>query len=476
MSRSIAKNAAFMTVASVGQKIIAFVYFTLIARNIGVESTGKYFFAISFTTIFVIFVDLGLTNVLIREAAKMKEKIQTYFSTIISVKILLGILSYIGAVLAINLMGYPVETKQLVYLSAVTMLFDSLHLTIYGTLRAIGDLKYEAISIVGSQLVTLVLGSIFLYEGLPLIYLILAFTIPSFLNVLFAIFIAYNKYKIRFIPYFDKKVFVYLGKITIPFAIAAVFARFYSYIDSILLSKMAGDAAVGWYSIPYKITYAFQFIPLALVAALYPRFSQYFSEDKEKLAYIFERGMKYLLIIAFPIAVGIGLIAGDIILLLYGKEYINSILPLKILVSSLIFSFVSFPIGAFLNACNKQVTQTTIVGIVLVVNVVLNILLIPRFNVVGASIAALVGNIVLTLLGYIMVPMVTKISHSFIFKALFQIVISVSVMGVFVWFINGLANFTIAILAGVVVYPVMLFVTRAVTREQLAEALALVRR
>jgi O-antigen/teichoic acid export membrane protein len=476
MGKSIVKNTAFMTAASIGQKIVSFVYFTLIARNIGAEGTGKYFFALSFTTIFVIFVDLGLTNVLVREAAKVKEKIQAYFSTILSVKIVLGVLVYIVAIVTINLLQYPVETKHLVYLSAVTMFFDSIHLTIYGTLRAIGDLKYEAASIVGSQLMTLVLGSIFLYAGLPLIFLILAFTIPSFLNLLYVGYVARHVYSIRFIPTFDKKIFLFLGRIAIPFALAAIFARLYSYADSILLSKMAGDVAVGWYSIAYKITYAFQFIPLALIAALYPRFSEYFVHSKDRLAYVFERAVVYLLLIVLPIAVGIGILARDIVITVFTVDYINAIVPLQILLAGLVFSFISFPVGAFLNACNRQVTQTVITAGVLVVNVTLNLVLIPRMGVSGAAVAALVGNMLLTVFGYMIVPKITHISHLFLFKKTIQLLVSVIVMGFSVWFINTLSHFTVAILVGAVVYPVMLFVTRALTRGQLREAAMLVKR
>ncbi|MFH1286660.1 MAG: flippase [Candidatus Magasanikbacteria bacterium] len=476
MSRSIAKNAAFLTAASVGQKIISFVYFTVIARNIGVEGTGKYFFALSFTTVFVIFIDLGFSRVLIREAAKARDKLQLYFSTVISVKILLGLLTYIAAVVSINLLGYPTETKHLVYVSAITMLFDSLHLTIYATLQAMGDLKWEAGGIIGSQLLTLILGTIFLFLGFPLIFLIVAFTIPSFLNASYAAIVVWKKYGIKLIPKFHKPTFMYVGKIAIPFAIAAVFARLYSYADSLILSKIAGDVAVGLYSIPYKITFAFQFIPLGLLAALYPRFSEYFVHDRKRLAFIFERGIKYLMIIAFPIAIGIAVLAKDIIFTIYTPEYASSVLPLRILIVSLIFSFVGFPIGGFLNACNKQVTQTIIVGIVLVVNVTLNLILIPRIDIVGAAIAALVGNFLLTFLGIFIVPKVTKISYEFLGKALIQVVISAAVMGLMVWFINGLAHFLIAILAGAVVYPVMLFVTRAVTKTQLQEAYALIKK
>lgn len=465
-----------MTAASVGQKVVSFIFFTLIARHLGAELTGKYFFALSFSTIFVVFVDLGLTNVLVREGARLKEKIQSYFSTILSVKLVLGILAYAAAALVINLMDYPIEIKRLVYLSAVTMLFDSLHLTLYGILRAVGDLKYEAASIVGSQILTFTLGSVFLYLNFPLIFLILAFTIPSFLNVCFAALVLFQKYRIALTPRYEADTFKYLSRVAIPFALAAVCARIYSYIDSVLLSKLIGDTAVGWYSISYKITYAFQFVPLALVAALYPRFSDYFTRDKERLAYLFQQAMKYLLIIVFPIAVGIGVLARDIVLALYTSGYSNSILPLQILLIGLVFSYVSFPIGAFLNACNRQAAQTAIVVSVMILNIVLNLLLIPRLGVVGAAVAALVGNVCLTVSGYVIVPRLAKISHRFLFRTLCQLIVATAVMGVTVWYVNLMSHFTVAILAGAVVYPLMLLATRTVTRQQLQEAIRLVRR
>lgn len=463
-----------MTLASVGQKMIAFVYFTLIARELGAGDTGKYVLALSFTTIFVVFVDLGFTNVLIRESAKARDKMQTFFSTTLATKVILGALSYIALIVTVHVLDYSPEIRQLVYLSGVTMLFDSFHLTIYGTLRAIGDLRYEAASIIASQLITLILGSVFLFGGFPLIYLILAFTIPSALNACFAAYIAKAKYHTRFSFVWNKQAFQYLSRIAIPFALAAIFARVYSYIDSILLSKLADEIAVGWYAIAYKITFAFQFIPLALVAAVYPRFSEYFSSDKKKLAYIFEQSLKYLWIVAFPIAVGIGLLSHDIILSVYTDEYLNSVLPLQILIASLLFSYVSFPIGAFLNACDKQVTQTVIVGLVMLVNIGLNVWLIPTHGVVGAAIAAFAGNALLAVAGYTIVPKITRISHRFIAKTFFQVGIAAGVMGIGVWFINQSQHFVIAIMFGAVLYPIMLFATRAITSSQLKEAKLLV--
>lgn len=475
MSEDVAKNTAYMTVASVVQKVIAFVYFTLVARFIGAEGTGKYFFALSFTTIFVIFVDMGLTNVLIRESSKFKDKAQKYFSNVLSAKIILGFLSYLAACIVINIMNYPEVTRHLVYLSGITMLFDSLHKSVYGTIRALGSLKWESFGMVGSQLITLVLGTIFLFLDFPLIFLILAFTIPSSLNFLYSSYILTKKYGIKIAPVYNKNILIKLGKIAAPFALAAIFARGYSYLDTVILSKLKGSRAVGLYSIPRKIANAFQFLPMALVASIYPKFSKFYAKNQKKLSDLFEKSVKYMLLLALPIAIGIFILAPEIIHTFYTKEYTNSIKPLRILVLSVIFTFMASPIGSFLNACDRQKTQTKIVGITLVVNVVLNFILIPQIGVAGAAWAAFISNIILASLGYFFAARITKISHIYLLKTKIKALISVIIMGILVWYVNIYLHFAFSILLGTVIYPLMLFLVQVIDKEQIKDALNIIK-
>ena len=119
------KNTTYYTTALVIQKILSFFYFVLIARMIGVTDAGKYIFALSFTTIFSVFVDFGLTPVLIREIAKDKGKTHRYLSNIVSLKIILGLVVWAIVILLVNLLGYPPITKTLVYLAGLVMVLDS---------------------------------------------------------------------------------------------------------------------------------------------------------------------------------------------------------------------------------------------------------------------------------------------------------------------------------------------------------------
>jgi O-antigen/teichoic acid export membrane protein len=475
MTKTISQNTSYLTIASVLQKVLAFAYFTVLANSIGVEGTGKYFFALSFTTIFVVFIDLGFTNVFVREAAKSKETVQSYLSTLLVFKLGMSVLTYAALGMTIHLLGYPADTRLLVYVSGITMIFDTLHLSLYGALRALGDLRYEGIGMAVSQFGTLLLGSLFLWMELPLVYLILAFTIPSALNVLFAASILIIKFQVPIILEFNKKLFRQLSIIAIPFAVAAVLSRIYSYADTMILSRMLGDAAVGIYSIPYKITFAFQFIPMALIAAVYPKFSELYVSDKQRLVYIFEHAMMYLLIIAVPITVGIFVLASDIITLLYADAYLASIVPLQILILSLLVSFISFPIGALLNACDRQVAQTKIVALALIINITFNLLLIPNIGVSGAAIAAVVGNIVLTFCGYYIASSIITMPHWNMILKLSKIILAGVCMGVAVVLVRSVVPLTISIGIGACVYPLCLYVFRVVTPLQLKQGMALIR-
>lgn len=480
MSRSVATNTTFMTVASVGQKIISSIYFFIVAHYLPVEDVGKYVAALSFTTIFVVFVDLGFTSVLVREASRWKDKLQEFLSTVLAIKILFGIVTYGVMVAAAFLLGYPGLTRQLIFIAGITMLFDSLHATIYGALRTQGNLLYESIGLTSSQFITFILGSIALYFHLPFFTLILAFTIPSFLNVCYSATILYKKHGIRLVPKFQKEHFKTLGLIAVPFALSSIFARIYSYIDSaVLLPSLAGDEATGFYSIPYKITYAFQFIPLSLTAALYPRMSEFFVSNKKRLEEILEESLKYLFLVAVPIVIGIYFL-GDEIIGFYNNKYIPSIPALKILIISLLFSFLSFPLSTLLNAGNRQVTQTVLVACTMVLNIISNLFLIPKLGIEGAAFSALLGNIFLVIVSYYFSTKVVALRHGHLLASFARVAVAGGVMAVVLFFLerytNTLLGFGWVGFVTVAVYASFLLLTGALQWSDVKEVTSILKR
>ncbi len=461
------KNTTYYTTALVIQKILSFFYFVLIARMIGVTDAGKYIFALSFTTIFSVFVDFGLTPILIREIAKDKGKTHRYLSNIVSLKIILGLVVWAIVILLVNLLGYPPITKTLVYLAGLVMVLDSLSLSFYGVLRGYQNLKYESIGTIIYEVIVVTLGIVALVLKAPLVILILVFVVASSFNFCYSLILLYRKKLARIKFSLDRHILKALLIIALPFAIAGIFNRVYSYIDTILLSILAGDKFVGWYGVAYKLTFALQFIPAAFAASLYPAFSGYFVTSREHLVKTFERAFNYLMIVAIPIACGTIILADKIILKLYGLEYSPSILPLQILMGSLIFIFLNYPVGSLLNACNRQIINTINMGIAMVINVLLNILLIPYFTFIGASIASLSSATILFFLGFIWTNRIIKFNKFLMFKNFLKPLFAGLAMGSTILYLKPQISFLILIPLGVFIYFIILYLLRGFTKEDI---------
>ncbi len=475
---SIAKNTSFFTIALILQKIISFSYFAILASFLVPEDLGKYYLAISFTTIFAIIIDLGLANVLTREVAKIlnsensetSNKKASFLRTVLFIKIPLALLSVLAVLLLSNVLAYSDLVKQLIYVSLFSMVLDSFTLTFWSYIRGHHVLKYESFGVVIFQLIVFAFGLTVLKLNLGLVCLISVMALASIANFIFSATLVKVKFKTSILPFYELKLLKYIVSLSIPFALFAVLQRLYMYLDSVLLATLAGDKYVGLYQIAFKIIFALQFLPMAFMASLYPAFALYYKENKEQLSVSFERAINYLLIISVPISLGVFAIA-DKIILIFKPEYIEAVWPLKIVMLSLVFIFINFPIGAMLNACDRQKINTRNMALVLLFSVVINILLIPRYQALGASITVLVTNILMFILGIFVIPKIVKIRFAKLFSAFARVLISGLIMFLAVLFFKEKINIFINIAISAIIYTGVLFLMGGFRKEDIASVL-----
>jgi O-antigen/teichoic acid export membrane protein len=460
----IAKNTSYLTLALIMQKIISFTYFTILARNLGPDDLGKYYFAISFTTLFAIFIDLGLNNVLTREIAKTKERAEEILGNILSFKIPLSVITLAAVVAVINFLGYTETVKTLVYLSSVSMILDSFTASFYSVSRGFHNLKYESIGSVVYMIIAIFFGVIALKMGLSLNWIMTALVAAAFFNFLFSLFWLIKKWKIKIIPVYNKKLFSFIFKLSIPFGLYAVFQRFYMYLDTVLLSIMAGDTYVGLYQVAFKVVFALQFLPMAFTASLYPAMSDYYVNNKNQLSITFERAMNYLIIISVPISFGIMFLA-DKIILIFKSGYNDAILPLQIIIASLLFVFINFPIGSLLNACDKQKINTINMIIVTITSIILNLILISKFKTIGASITVLITNILMFILGIYHVSKTIAYRQKKVILTFLKVLLSSLIMALAVFYLKNYLNVFLVVLIGGIIYFFALLSFKGVKRE-----------
>ncbi|MBU0707245.1 flippase [Patescibacteria group bacterium] len=465
----IARNTSYLTIALAIQKALSFVYFIYISRSVGHEDIGKFLFALSVTTIFGIFIDIGLSPILTREIAKDRQKTYLFLNSTFSLKLITAVLSYGAVILFINLIDSSELTRQLVYFSGLIMIMDSFTLSFYAIFRGYQKLKYESIGVIINKVVVIAAGVIALQMGYGIKVLILAILCGSVFNVLYTMFLLFAKIKWRPKFYLDRDVLRTMFKIALPFALASIFITVFGYVDTVLLNILGGvrgDSYVGWYGTAYKLTYAFQFIPIALAASIFPAMSSYFVSSKGLLARTFERAVYYLTIISVPIAFGVFAIADKLIVRIWGDAFEASIIPLQILIFSLIFLFANFPIGSLLNACNRQARNTINIAIAMVINVVLNLILIPRYTFIGTSIASLVSIFALFVLGLYVTRQIITPNWRFLIKTLAKTVVSAGVMMAMIFALKDSISFILLIPVGIILYFIILFLLRGFGQQE----------
>jgi len=309
-------------------------------------------------------------------------------------------------------------------------------------------------------------GYLALIYKLDITYIMAALALASLCNFLFSWWVLVKKIKIKINFSFKPEVIREILKISWPFAGFAIFQRLYTYLDTVLLTFLAGSAATGIYQVAFKIIFALQFLPMAFTASLYPALSYYWLHNKSQLHITFERAVNYLVIISLPI-IGGAIALADRIVLIFKSGFGGATLPLQISILALFFIFINFPIGSLLNACDRQRNNTLNMVIVTVVSVVLNLILIPKFQAVGASLTVLFTSILMTVLGAWQVREIIayrpKRNLIMISKAFGAAVL----MAIIVFYGKQYMSLLIATGLGAVVYFAVLFVLGGWTRDDL---------
>lgn len=461
------KNTIYLTGAYTLQKILAFFYFALIARFLNPDLVGKYAFVLSFTAIFSIFLDLGLNPILIREVSKKENKSNLYLNNIITLKIILSFLVYSLLIIVINLLKYPSLTKNLVYLAGLAMVFESFSVTFFSIFRGLQNLKYEGLGIIIYQVILVSLGTLALIFKKSVLTLIFIVFLATLFYFFYSLILIYKKSFFKIYFNLKKDIILSLLSLSSPFLLANLLNKLYYSFDIVLISKLISDEATGFYSVSHKLVFALIFIPSALGAAIFPIFSNLFLTSKEKLTQAFQKSFFYLFTLSLPLTLGGIFLAKEIIHKVYGDVYSPSILSLKILISSLVFLFLNFSLGAILNASERQKIQTRNLAIATLTNIVLNLILIPNYSFIGASVSLLISESLLFFLGLIEVSKFISYDKKYLIEKFSKVLFSAVIMAILIFYLKSYLKIIFLIPLAAFSYFLVLFLIKGLKREEI---------
>lgn len=389
---SLKLNMVLNAVFKLSSLLFPLITFPYVSRVLLPEGVGKVTFALSVVSYFSMFTQLGIPTYGVRACAKVRDdrlELSRTVQELLVINIGCCILVYLVYASAVILVPRFQEEKTLYAVLGLSIGFNAIGAEwLY---NAMEKYRYIAIRSVLFQVVALVLMFLliraqedYVFYGALLILATSASYVLNFLNL--------RKY-INFRPVGGYRVTRHLRPILIFFALS-VATTIYTNLDNVMLGFMKDDAAVGLYSTAVKVKSLLVALVTSASAVLLPRASYYVDKGKiEEFYRILKQMMHLILEISLPMALYFMIFAREGVIFLAGSAFAGAVLPMRVIMPTLVLIGMTNVIGIQMLVPlgrEKAVLRSVVAGAV--VDVVLNIILIPQFSALGAAIGTLVAE------------------------------------------------------------------------------------
>jgi O-antigen/teichoic acid export membrane protein len=363
-----------------------------VARYLGPEQFGLFSFASAFVGMFGAVAGLGLQSIVVRDIVRDSSCKEETLGTAAVLQLLGGSLAY-GCVLGCIFWLRPDDTlaKLLIAILGSIMLFRFSDVALYW---------FE--SQVLSKYIVWVQNGCFLIFAVIKVGLILSqasfltFAWATAAEALIVAVLIFFMIGLRG-PKLQQLRFSLLRAKTLltdswPLLLSGMAIMVYMKIDQIMLGQMMGDDAVGIYSAAVRISEVWYFVPMMIVASVFPAILEAKKRDEGYYLQRLQRLYNMMVWLSVAIALPMTFVSTPIVLALFGSAYAESGPVLAIHIWASVFVFLGVASGQWFVAENRQILvfQRTVLGAV--INVVLNYTLIPKFGVLGAAYATVLAQ------------------------------------------------------------------------------------
>ncbi|MBN2010357.1 flippase [candidate division KSB1 bacterium] len=464
-NNNLKKNTYFVATGQLAQKVLAFALIPFAARYLGDDGFGK--FSLASTIMFFVFLlnDLGINTYITREIARDKKLAEKYFYNAIAIKMLIIVFNFMVLLIFLKFANYSIDTNKAIIIFAGYGIATSIFQMSVGVYQAFERMEYEAIIYTFEKIFVTALGILLLYKGFGLIVFCGVFLAGGTISIFLSIFILerYFSFRIKNIS-IEWKVIRSLVVNSTPFGLSILISTIYNYVGILLLSLMQSPEIVGWYAASSKFISITNIIPMVLIAATYPALSRGANQADSRMGELYNKCFRYLTFVALPTIVGTVILSRPIVDIIYGSQYTNAILPLKILAWAAALVYYNIFFTGVLKAANLQTLMVKILLVALTINTVLNVTLIHYFSYIGAAITTVSTEVFIFLTHlFIIHKRVIKLdTYAFILKGLF----ATTCMGIFCYYFRN-HNFFVNVLGSIVILVVSLYMVKGFTLEEI---------
>lgn len=391
-----AKNAGWLILGKLAQMVINFFVGLLTARYLGPENYGLINYAAAYTGFFSSFCSLGINSVLVKELTDDTEA----HGEILGTTLFLQAVSSTLAAISIVCIAYIADDGDaiimaVVFLTSIGMvfrLFEAFNYWFQSRLQS----RVTAMASLAAYAITAAYKVILLIQGKNVVWFAFA-TAVDYICLAVFLLIAYKKHGGGKLCISLKRGKGLLRK-SCHFILPGLMVAIYAQTDKIMLKQMISEAEIGYYSTAVSLCSVWCFVLSAIIDSLYPEIAKAHKTDKK----LYIQRNKQLYAIVFYMSMGVSLaitcLAKPAVYILYGGVYLPAVTPLRVITWYTAFSYLGVARNAWIVCENQQKHLIWVYASAAVSNVLLNLLLIPRFGATGAAAASLLAQVVTTMI------------------------------------------------------------------------------
>jgi O-antigen/teichoic acid export membrane protein len=388
-ARRIFRNTGILAVSGLIVRGMGMAMMVVLARYLGAEGYGAYQRAESFVFMFSILASLGLDMILTREVARQSPQAPAYLAGTTILKLLLAPACFALILGLAYARGYHGTFLFGIWCYSFVLLLTVLGQSMDAVFQGLDNMRNIAIGNLVNQVAFVSLGATFVWLHKDLRWILLTLVAAGIVRLCVS-YALLSRLHLRW-ERPSMATLGYLLKQSVPIAFAASFVVVYQQLDAVLLGELKGNTQVGWYKATAKFMLLFTVLRESFLVAIYPAFSA-LAHDRERIEGLVTRAIRYQLVGALYFIVCFVMLP-RVAPKLLGADFAGTAAILPIMAWMLVPQTISITMGRLLVASGNQNRIAVATGLALVVNAGLNLLLIPRFESMGAAAAGAISEV-----------------------------------------------------------------------------------
>ena len=460
--KSVAKNSLFNVFYRGVTTVFPLITTAYVSRALLPEGVGKVTYATTVVTYFTLVASLGIPNYGIKSIAQKAddpdERSRTFFE-LFTINLISTLVCIVAYYIFVNSIPYYKGRRMLFNIVGLRLVLNILNVDWF--YQGIEEYKLISIRGVTVRIVSLILMIIFVHQPSDYLKYALILTLGYAGNnvyngILLRKFINLKRY--------DLSLQQHMGPVLVLLA-STIATEIYTMLDTVMLEYFHGEASVGYYSNAVKIVRTVYNMTIAIATPFYPRISWHIrNKDFANSNKLLNEGAKVIYLIAFPASVGLITTSTLIAPFLYGKAFLPSAEVIRIIGILVVVFSTAYMFGHIILMSvgrEKDILKATISGAV--VNFVLNLILIPKLMQGGAAIASVSAELVVTTVLVMQARhyFTVLIQKEYVLSVLSSLAVMTAVIFIEMKMLSDSAvNTMVIVMSAVVVYGVMLLITR----------------